>query len=119
MRCIRRSTASRHALLIAATAAVLVLLAGCGAATVSLAALAERQGAFAGKDVHVHGKVRRERERGGRTYFVLTDTGGDLVGLKPAARARPYAGRQVEVSGRFEVEAGFGRVIHVAKIAPR
>lgn len=106
--------------MLAVALVVAFLLAGCGGSgRVSLAKLAERQQAFAGKRIETQGVVREERDPSGVSYFVLSDRAGDLVGLKPRAKAEAYAGEQVDVRGRFEVEPGFGRMILITSIVPR
>jgi uncharacterized protein (DUF58 family) len=102
----------------AAACAAALLLAGCGGG-VSLATLAQRQQAFAGKEVRSEGTVERERDPSGATYYVLSDGRGDLVGLKPTARAGRYRGERVSVRGRFEVQGGFGRVLLIHVIEAR
>jgi hypothetical protein len=100
-------------------AAVTLASAGCGGDTrVTLGELAESQQAYAGQRVLTRGVVRDERDPDGSTYFVLADPRGALVGLEPAATASRFEGRFVQVSGLFEVQPGFGRLIHIATIAP-
>jgi hypothetical protein len=100
-------------------AAVTLALAGCGGSTtVAIGQLAESQQAYTGQRVLTRGVVRDERDPDGSTYFVLADPRGRLVGLEPAATARRFEGRLVQVSGLFEVQPGFGRVIHIVTIAP-
>jgi hypothetical protein len=103
--------------LLIATAAL--ASASCGGnTTVTLGQLAESEQAYAGLRVLTRGLVRDERDPDGSTYFVLADPRGRLVGLEPAEAASRYEGRFVEVSGLFEVKPGFGRLIHIATIAP-
>ncbi|HTX25160.1 MAG TPA: hypothetical protein VMD03_10955 [Steroidobacteraceae bacterium] len=100
-------------------AAATLASAGCGGnAKVSLAQLAESEQVYAGQRVLTRGVVRDERDPDGSTYFVLADPRGTLVGLEPAAKAIRFEGRLVQVSGLFEVQPGFGRLIHIATIAP-
>ena len=116
----QRRTLGRRGGLPLVALAVASLLAGCGGSgRVSLAQLADRQQAFAGKRIETQGVVREERDPSGESYFVLSDGAGDLVGLKPRARVRAYAGERVDVRGRFEVEPGFGRVVWITAIALR
>lgn len=104
------------ALLIAAGA---LASAGCTRNTnVTVGQLAESQQAYIGKHVLTLGVVRNERDPDGSTYFVLAGPHGALVGLEPAGMAHRFEGRRVQVSGLFDVQPGFGRVIHIANIAP-
>jgi len=99
--------------------AAALVCAGCGgSAQVSLEQLAESQQTYAGRRVLTRGIVRHERDPDGSDYFVLSDARGRIVGLEPAASARRYEGRRVQVTGLFEIQPGFGRVIHIAAIAP-
>lgn len=92
--------------------------AGCGGnPEVSLAQLSQAQQDYAGQDVLTRGVVRHERDPDGSDYYVLSDAHGTLVGLDPAQTAKPFEGRQVQVSGLFEMKPGFGRIIHIAKIS--
>ncbi len=104
-------------LLIAAGA---LAAAGCVRNTnVTLEQLAASQQTYIGKHVLTRGVVHHERDPGGgSTYFVLTGPHGALVGLEPAGTARRFEGRLVQVTGLFDVQPGFGRVIHIATIAP-
>lgn len=100
-------------------AALTLMSAGCSGVTpIALGQLAGNQQANAGKRVLTRGVVRRERDPDGHPYFVLADPHGTLVGLEPAETASRFEGRFVQVSGLFEVQPGFGRVIHIATIAP-
>lgn len=100
-------------------AAATLISTGCGSNTrVTLAQLAESQQAYAGRRVLTRGIVRDERNADGSNYFVLADPRGTLVGLEPAETASRFAGRVVQVSGLFEIQPGFGRLIHIATIAP-
>lgn len=111
-----RTPALWPALAVASAAATLLAGCGGGGGPVSLADLARRQGAFAGKRVETAGTVREERDPDGKTYYVLADAAGDLVGLEPASEARRYLSERVEVSGRFELQRGFGRMLRIARI---
>lgn len=103
-------------LLIAVTA---LTLAGCGGTTqVTLNRLAGSERAYTGQHVLTRGVVRHERDPDGSTYFVLAGPRGALVGLAPAERASPFEGRFVQVSGLFELQPGFGRLIHITTIVP-
>ena len=100
-------------------AAATLVSTGCGGdMVVSLGQLADSQQAYAGQRVRTGGVVRNERDPDGRTYFVLADSRGTLVGLEPAATASRFEGRNVQVSGLFEIQPGFGRLIHIATIVP-
>lgn len=99
-------------------ASFVLVLAGCGASPeVTLQQLAESQQDYAGQRVVTRGVVRNERDPDGSSYFVLSDPRGALVGLEPADTARRFEGKAVQVGGLFEIEPGFGRVIHIASIA--
>jgi len=92
--------------------------AGCGHnPSVTLAQLAQSQQDYIGQQVLTRGTVRQERNPDGSSYYVLADAHGALVGLDPAQKVRPFQGRSVQVGGLFEVQPGFGRVIHVVFIA--
>jgi hypothetical protein len=94
-------------------------LAGCGGnVSVTLGQLAQSEQTYAGRHVLTRGVVRYERDQDGSGYYVLSSPRGMLVGLKPAAAARRFEGRLVQVSGLFELQPGFGRVIHIAAIVP-
>ena len=100
-------------------AAVTLALLSCGGTTkVSLGELAGSAEAYAGRRVLTRGIVRYERDPDGSAYFVLADPRGTLVGLEPAEAARRFEGQFVQVSGRFEIQPGFGRLIHIATIEP-
>ena len=96
---------------------VLVALAGCdGQGTLSLERLANNQDAYVGKEVRTTGRVEEQTNANGTHYFVLADRAQNLVILVPARRARPYAGRDVSVSGRFGFNPHVGRLIRIAVI---
>ncbi len=100
-------------------AAVTLALTGCGGnREVTIGQLSESEQAYAGLHVLTRGVVRHERDPDGSSYFVLSDPRGTLVGLQPAETASRFEGQLVQVSGLFEVQPGFGRVIHIAVIAP-
>lgn len=100
-------------------ALVTLVSAGCdGNTTVTVAQLAESEQTYAGQRVLTRGLVRYERDPDGSTYFVLSDARGTLVGLEPAETAGRFRGRFVQVSGLFEIQPGFGRVIHISAITP-
>ena len=106
----------RHFLL--SIAAATLAVAACHADTnVTLGQLAESEQAYSGQRVVTRGVVRHERDPDGSSYFVLSDPHGTLVGLEPAGTAGRFEGRFVQVSGRFEIQAGFGRIIHIAAIS--
>lgn len=116
---IRENPVARLYFALLLTAATL-LSAGCGsgATNVTLGQLAESQQTYVGQQVQTRGIVRHEQNPDGTPYFVLADPHGMLVGLEPAGAARRFEGRLVQVSGLFEVQPGFGRVIHITSIAP-
>jgi len=101
----------------AGSAALAALAAGCGGSgQPSLAKLASDQTAYVGKEVSTAGVVERQRSGNGSAYYVLADPAQDLVLLEPAATARRYAGEQVTVHGRFELDPHQGRVIRLMSI---
>lgn len=113
-----RATQARCALhlLLAVTA---MAVAGCGGNDdVPIAQLARSQQTYIGQQVHTRGTVRLEQDPNGRSYFVLADRHGVLVGLQPAGLAAVYRDHRVTVSGQFDVQPGFGRVIRVVSIQP-
>lgn len=91
---------------------------GSGRQTAVLSDLAQNQEAYIGKTVSTSGSVERQRNTDGTPYYVLTDAQQDLVGLWPPRRAKPYVGRSVVVTGRFEVDPTAGRVIRLQQIMP-
>ncbi|HEX5418587.1 MAG TPA: hypothetical protein VFY39_01175 [Gammaproteobacteria bacterium] len=96
---------------------LLAALPGCDRVTpATLGQLAADQQTYEGWRVRTEGVVREEQDRNGRAYFVLSDGMGHLVGLKPVGQVRRYTGERVKVSGLFQVEAGFGRVIRIEEI---
>lgn len=109
----------RRLLALLMLAAVLVG-SGCGGGSgeITIAQLAQSQQDYVGQRVTTRGVVRYERDPDGRSYYVLADAHGVLVGLDPAGSARAFEGRAVQVIGVFEVQEGFGRVIHIAAITP-
>lgn len=117
--CSRPAPRAPWAALIAALA-----LAACGGTGRSdaqpspLSDLAQNQDAYVGKTVSTSGSVERQRNTDGTAYYVLTDAQQDLVILQPASRAKPYVGRAVVVTGRFEVDPTAGRVIRLQQIKP-
>lgn len=105
---------------LAAAAALIVALAGCGGSSaVTLAKLAANQDAYAGKTVTLSGRVEEQTNGNGTPYYVLSDRAHDLVALVPARRARADRGRDVIVSGRFAVDAHVGRLIRIVTIKPQ
>ncbi len=99
-------------------AATLAATAACSGNTqVNLEQLAEWQETYAGQRVATVGVVSEEHDADGSSYFVLSDPSGHRVGLQPSATASHFKGRLVEVSGLFEIQPGFGRVIHIAAIS--
>lgn len=114
-----RSAGRRWALGLAAAGAA--GLAGCGAggpATVSLARLADRQEAYATKQVSTRGVVRELRNPDGSRYFVIGHAQHDLVALTPNPLAARHRDQRVSVTGTFALDPHVGRVIHIQRIAP-
>ena len=115
-------TAARLPRLVAGVVVILIaaFAAGCGGGgskQVSLAQLAESQQVYDAEQVSTSGVVREERGGRGGSVFLLSDGRGDLVELEPAAKAAPYIGRRVEVSGRFELDPRVGRVIEDSRVS--
>ncbi len=109
----------RRSFALIAGAAVLAAFGCSGNTQVTLAQLAEAQQTYAGRHVTTQGVVREERDPDGTAYFVLSNVTGQRVGLAPSETASRFRGRLVEVSGLFEVQPGFGRIIHISAIAPQ
>jgi hypothetical protein len=95
------------ALVAVALAVAAAMAAGGGAAgpqQVTLAQLSADQEKYSDQQVRVSGVVRRERQHGREAYYVLADARRDEVLLTPASDARRYAGRNVTVTGTFELD---------------
>lgn len=114
------ATVARKSLLMMAVLLLSGLLVDCrsrSAATVSLAQLAAKQDAYAGRLVDTIGTVRSFLDASSR-YYVIEDAHQNRVELLPGRLVSRYVGRRVEVTGKFEFDERSGRFIAIEEIVP-
>ncbi len=89
----------------------------CGDARyqVTLAELAREQERFQGERIVTCGLVRNFQERGD-SYYVLEDEADNRVGVSPQSDVAAFVDRRLCVTGTFDVEPEFGRVIQVESV---
>ena len=97
-------------------------LSACGGPAepqqVSLEQLAGDQERYLNQEIVTSGVVVRQRDSRRRSYYVLTDSAGNMVAVIPKRDAAPYRGRRVTVTGVFELDLKTGRVLRFQRIRP-
>jgi hypothetical protein len=115
-----------HPRIFLAALAPLAVLSGCGHGSLRSVVVAPSasvsvlQGpgnyVYVGRQVSTTGTVSRAHGRHRRSHFVLSDGAGHAIALLPSGIVGKDAGRQVRVSGIFDVQFQFGPQLTIQQV---